>query len=174
MSPITLRPVTGSDLAAITAIYSHHVQHGSGSFELEPPSAAEMQSRIAAIIAAGYPYWVAVRGNEVLGYAYANHFRTRPAYRFTVEDSIYVAPTAIGQGVGRALLERLIEVCTEQGFRQMLAVIGDSDNAASIAVHRGCGFVHTGKMSQVGWKFGRWLDIVLMQRELGVGGTREP
>lgn len=164
-----IRSASTADLPAITAIYAHHVAQGTGSFELEPPSLAEMQARFAAITAAGFPYLVAEAEGEVLGYAYANHFRTRPAYRFTVEDSIYVAPAALGRGVGRALLEALIAACTAAGKRQMLAVIGDAANAGSIALHRACGFTDAGRFRDVGWKFGQWRDIVLMQRALGDG-----
>ena len=169
-----IRPATPADLASITAIYTHHVNHGTGSFELEAPDLAEMSSRFASITTAGFPYLVAEAQGEVLGYAYANHFRTRPAYRFTVEDSIYVAPHAQGRGVGRALLERLIEECTAAGCRQMLAVIGDSANAGSIAVHRACGFVDCGTVKSVGWKFDGWRDIVFMQRALGEGDATIP
>ncbi len=171
MLPLLLRPATPDDLGVISSIYAHHVRHGTGSFELEPPDASEMAARFAAVTGAGYPYLVAQRGDRVLAYAYANAFRARPAYRYTVEDSIYVAPDAVGQGLGRALLERLIADCSALGLRQMLAVVGDSQNAGSIALHRACGFEHIGKMANVGWKFGRWLDIVLMQRELGAGAS---
>ncbi len=168
-TPFTLQPATADALPAITAIYAHHVQHGLASFETEAPTLPEMQRRFDAITGAGYPYLVAMDGATLLGYAYANVYRTRPAYRFTVEDSIYVAPGATGRGVGRALLLRLIDACTQRGYRQMLAVIGDSDNAASIGLHRACGFALTGTLHAVGWKFGRWVDSVLMQRRLGDG-----
>jgi phosphinothricin acetyltransferase len=172
-SPL-LRPATAADLPAITAIYAHHVQTGLASFETAAPALAEMTQRYAAINGAGYPYLVAERDGAVLGYAYASAYRTRPAYRFTVEDSIYVAPHAVGLGVGRALLTRLIEDCERRGDRQMLAVIGDSGNAASIAVHRACGFTLKCTLDAVGFKFGRWVDSVIMQRPLGQSGRTLP
>lgn len=169
-----IRTATPADLPAITAIYAHHVTHGTGSFELAPPGLAEMRSRFDSIAQAGFAYLVAEADGVVLGYAYVSHFRTRPAYRFTVEDSIYVAPGAVGRGVGRALLERLVADATAAGMRQMLAVIGDSANAGSIALHRACGFNHAGAFRDVGWKAGAWRDIVLMQRELGEGADTAP
>ncbi len=169
-----LRPATLDDLPQITAIYAHHVLHGLASFELEPPSLAEMQARHEKIVAGGYPYLVAVDGNTLLGYAYASQYRPRPAYRFTVEDSIYVAPGQAGRGVGKALLTQVIAECEARGFRQMLAVIGDSANAASIGVHRACGFELKCTLDAFGFKFGRWVDSVLMQRALGEGQTSLP
>jgi len=169
-----IRPATADDLAAIQAIYAHHVLHGLGTFETEPPDLDEMKRRHAQITADGFPYLVAVDAARVLGYAYANHFRTRAAYRNTVEDSIYVADDAAGRGVGKALLSALIERCTALGLRQMLAVIGDSGNAGSIGVHRACGFEHTGVMKAVGRKFDRWVDVVIMQRALGPGASTPP
>jgi phosphinothricin acetyltransferase len=167
MSHPMLRAADAADLPAITAIYAHHVLHGLASFETEPPALAEMTRRLTAITGAGYPYLVAVEEGVVLGYAYASVYRTRPAYRFTVEDSIYVAPQAIGRGIGRALLARLVSECTQRGYRQMLAVIGDSANEASIGLHRACGFTQKAVLDAVGLKFGRWVDSVLMQRPLG-------
>jgi L-amino acid N-acyltransferase YncA len=161
-----LRPAAPADLGSVQTIYAHHVLHGLGTFETEAPDLAEMRSRYAQITAAGYPYLVAERGGQLLGYAYANHFRARAAYRHTVEDSIYVAPDAAGQGVGKLLLSALVERCTACGFQQMLALIGDSDNVASIGVHRACGFRHTGVMQAVGYKLERWVDVVIMQRAL--------
>jgi phosphinothricin acetyltransferase len=161
-----IRDARDDDLAAVQAIYAHHVLHGLGTFETEPPDEDEMRSRWRQITAAGFPYLVAVDDGVVAGYAYANHFRTRAAYRQTVEDSIYVAPAAIGRGVGRALLDALIERCRAAGLQQMLAVIGDSGNAASIGVHAVCGFEHVGTMKAVGRKFDRWVDVVIMQRAL--------
>lgn len=169
-----LRAALADDVPAITAIYAQHVLHGLASFETEPPALDEMRRRFDAITGAGYPYLVALAGDALLGYAYANVYRTRPAYRFTVEDSIYVAPGASGRGVGRALLSRLIDDCTQSGYRQMLAVIGDSDNAASIGLHRACGFAPTGTLHAVGFKFGRWVDSVIMQRPLGDGADSLP
>jgi phosphinothricin acetyltransferase len=162
-----LRAAAATDLPAITAIYAHHVRTGLASFETEAPSLAEMTQRFGAITGGGYPYLVAVQESAVLGYAYASAYRTRPAYRFTVEDSIYVTPEAVGRGIGRALLARLVAECEQRGHRQMLAVIGDSANEASIAVHRACGFTLKAVLDAVGFKFGRWVDSVLMQRPLG-------
>lgn len=169
-----LRAATSADLAAVCAIYSHHVLTGLASFETEPPTLAEMTRRFDAISSAGYPYLIASHAGRVLGYAYANVYRTRPAYRFTVENSIYVAHDAVGRGVGRALLSRLIDECAALGYRQMLAVIGDSGNAASIGLHRACGFQMTAVLDAVGFKFGRWVDSVLMQRPLGDGAGSLP
>jgi phosphinothricin acetyltransferase len=169
-----IRAATADDMAAVQAIYRHHVLHGLGTFETEPPDLNEMKRRHAQIAADGFPYLVAEDGTRVLGYAYANHFRARAAYRNTVEDSIYVAADAAGRGVGKALLSALIDDCTEAGLRQMLAVIGDSDNAGSIGVHRACGFEHTGVMKAVGHKFDRWVDVVIMQRALGAGASTPP
>lgn len=169
-----IRDAASDDLGAIQAIYAHHVLHGLGTFETEPPDLDEMKRRHAQITGDGFPYLVAVDAAGVLGYAYANHFRTRAAYRNTVEDSIYVADDAAGRGVGKALLSALIERCTALGLRQMLAVIGDSGNAGSIGVHRACGFEHTGVMKAVGRKFDRWVDVVVMQRALGPGANTPP
>lgn len=173
-APTLLRPSTPADTGAITAIYAQAVLHGTGTFELEPPGAAEMARRRDDVLARGLPWLVAEVGGEVLGYAYANVFRPRPAYRFCVEDSIYLHPDAQRQGLGRLLLAELIARCTAAGATQMLAVIGDADNAGSIAVHRACGFTDTGVLRAAGWKFGRWLDVVLMQRALGLGNTSAP
>ena len=169
-----LRPATSADLPAIAAIYAHHVRHGLASFEVDPPSLAEMTRRFDAIAAGGFPYLAAHDGARLLGYAYASAYRARPAYRHTVEDSIYVAPDAAGRGIGRALLTRLVDDCTQRGFRQMLAVIGDSGNAASIGLHRACGFRECGVLQSVGFKFGRWVDSVVMQRPLGDGDATLP
>lgn len=174
MPDFALRPAAHSDIAAITAIYRPAVLTGTASFELEPPDEGEMSRRYGAIVDAGYPYLVAERGGALLGYAYANAFRPRPAYRFTVEDSIYVAPDAQGLGVGRALLERLLAITTEAGFRQMIAVIGDSAQTPSIQLHRRAGFTFAGTYHAVGFKHGRWLDTVLMQRALGAGDSTPP
>jgi phosphinothricin acetyltransferase len=169
-----LRPATPDDLPQITVIYAHHVRHGLASFELDAPSREEMQSRFEKIVGGGYPYLVAVEGAVVLGYAYASQYRPRPAYRFTVEDSIYVAPGQAGRGIGKALLMQLISECESRGYRQMLAVIGDSANQASIGVHRACGFELKCTLDAFGFKFGRWVDSVLMQRALGEGQTTLP
>jgi phosphinothricin acetyltransferase len=174
MAGVLIRPAAKSDLSTITAIYGHSVLHGTASFEIEPPDEAEMRNRFDALIDQGYPYIVAEIGGRVLGYAYAGAYRTRPAYRFSVEDSIYVAADAQGQGLGRALLAELISLSESKGFRQMIAVIGDSRNFASIALHRSQGFIFSGTIHSVGFKHGRWLDSVIMQRALGKGDTELP
>jgi phosphinothricin acetyltransferase len=171
---MTIRPAVPADLPAIQSIYAHHVFHGLASFELDPPTLEEMRSRHDRIVAGGYPYLVAVDGDRLLGYAYASQYRPRPAYRFTVEDSIYVAPPLAGRGIGKALLSHLIDECESRGFRQMLAVIGDSANAASIGLHRACGFEIKCTLDAFGFKFGRWVDSVLMQRALGHGQSSLP
>jgi len=168
MSLLSIRPVEARDNAAITHIYAHAVRHGTASFE------AEMARRQAALAAGGYPFLVAELAGAVAGYAYAGPYRTRPAYRFTVEDSIYVAPQAQRGGIGRALLERLLDDAQARGFRQMIAVIGDSAQTPSIALHRACAFRLIGTFEAVGFKFDRWLDSVLMQRALGPGGATVP
>jgi phosphinothricin acetyltransferase len=173
MTP-AIRPATTADIPAITRIYEHAVRHGTASFELEPPDDAEMDRRMRALLDGGFPYLAAESGGELLGYAYAGYYRTRPAYRFTVEDSIYIAPQAQRRGAGRALLDRLIAESESRGFRQMLAVIGDSANAASIELHRAAGFRMIGTFENVGYKFGRWLDTVMMQRALGDGSATVP
>lgn len=174
MSAVLIRPVRPADIAAITRIYVHAVQHGTASFELDPPDANEMARRLDALNVGGFPYLVAEVENEILGYAYAGPYRARPAYRFTVEDSVYIAPDAQRQGLGRALLDRLIVESEARGYRQMIAVIGDSAQHASIALHAALGFRMIGTFEAVGWKFGRWLDSVLMQRPLGQGAANEP
>lgn len=172
--PLLLRPSTEADVPAITGIYRQAVLHGTGTFELDPPDEDEITRRRADVLSKGLPWLVAQAGQDILGYAYANQFRPRPAYRYFLEDSIYLAPGAQGRGIGRLLLAELCARCTAQGARQMLAVIGDSANAASIGVHRACGFEHTGLLRSSGWKFGRWLDVVLMQRTLGPGQASPP
>ncbi|GAP33823.1 GNAT family N-acetyltransferase [Piscinibacter sakaiensis] len=172
--PLLIRPSTSADLDALQAIYAWHVANGTGTFELEAPDRAEMARRRDDVLAKDLPWLVAERAGEVLGYAYANHFRPRRAYRFCVEDSIYLAPQARGQGLGRLLLAELVGQCEARGARQMLAVIGDAENAGSIGVHRRLGFEHTGVLKAAGWKFGRWLDVVLMQRSLGTGAADAP
>ncbi len=169
-----LRPSTAADLPAMTAIYAHAVMHGTGTFELDAPDEAEMARRRDDVLAKGLPWLVAEEGGRVLGYAYANHFRPRRAYRFCLEDSIYLAEDARGRGVGTLLLAELVARCEAAGARQMLAVIGDSANAGSIGVHRACGFEHTGRFEAAGWKFERWLDVVTMQRRLGTGSADAP
>lgn len=171
---ILIRPSSEDDVGALHAIYAHNVLTGTATFELEPPDVDEMGRRRAAVLAQGLPYLVAEIGGEVVGYAYASPFRPRPGYRFTVEDSVYVAPGQQGRGVGKTLLGALIVECERLGKRRMLAVIGDSANAASIGMHRACGFEDAGLLPGTGWKFGRWLDVVLMQRVLGDGTETAP
>ncbi|HSI56326.1 MAG TPA: GNAT family N-acetyltransferase [Ideonella sp.] len=166
---LLVRPSTDADLPAIAAIYGEAVLHGTGTFELEVPDQADMARRRQDVLSKDLPWLVAESAGQVLGYAYANHFRPRRAYRFCVEDSIYLHPDARGRGVGTALLAELIARCTAAGARQMLAVIGDSANHGSIGVHRRHGFQHTGLLKSAGWKFDRWLDVVLMQLALGEG-----
>jgi L-amino acid N-acyltransferase YncA len=171
---LRIRPAAETDIPAIAAIYAHAVRHGTASFELDPPDEAEMARRRSALLDGGYPYIVAERAQELVGYAYAGAYRTRPAYRSTVEDSVYVAPAAHGQGVGRALLAALIEACERRDFRLMVAVIGDRASSGSIRLHEALGFAHVGALEPVGYKHGRWLATVLMQRVLGAGATTPP
>jgi phosphinothricin acetyltransferase len=173
-APLTIRPGTDGDVSACAEVYREAVRNGTGTFELDEPDDAEMARRRAAILDQGLPWIVAERAGRLLGYAYANQFRPRRAYRFCVEDSIYLAPEARGQGVGRLLLAELVARCEALGIRQMLAVIGDSANTGSIGVHRACGFEHTGTFTAAGWKFERWLDVVMMQRRLGAGADAAP
>ena len=174
MSNAEIRPTTAADLPFITAIYEHAVRHGTATFELIPPDLAEMTRRFNALTDGGFPYFVAVLDARVVGYAYAGPYRPRPAYRFTVENSVYLDPSAHRRGIGLLLMQRLIAECEERGFRQMIAVIGDSANAGSIGVHRRCGFQMIGTHPNVGLKFGRWLDTVMMQLALGDGATTVP
>ena len=174
MPALEIRPTVEADLPAITEIYEHAVLHGTATFELTPPDLAEMTRRYGALIEGGYPYFVATLGGEVAGYAYAGAYRPRPAYRFTVENSIYLRPAIHRRGIGLRLLHRLIEECERRGYRQMIAVIGDSANAGSIGVHARTGFKMIGTHPNVGLKFGRWLDTVMMQRDLGEGGSTVP
>lgn len=169
-----LRTARPDDLGSIAQIYAHHVLNGLASFEIDPPSLAQMRGRFASTVSAGYPYLVAVRGSAVLGYAHVGAFRTRPAYRHTVEDSVYLDPTATGRGLGKLLLSALIDACTRADFRQMIAVIGDSANHASIGLHRACGFNRMAVFTSTGFKHGRWVDTVLMQRSLGEGDRSPP
>jgi len=171
---LCIRPATPGDVAAIAGIYAHAVRHGTASFEIDPPDGDEMLRRYQALASAGFPYLVAERAGVIAGYAYAGPYRMRPAYRWTVEDSVYVAETAQRRGVGRALLEALIAQSEARGFRQMIAVIGDSAQTPSIALHRSAGFRMVGTLEAVGFKFGRWLDSVLMQRPLGGGAGGSP
>lgn len=171
---VTVRPATHADVPAITRIYAHAVEHGTASFELTAPDHAEMTRRFEELTTNGFPYLVAVADGAVVGYAYAGPYRARPAYRFTVENSVYVARDSHRRGVGKALLQALIDACTEKGFRLMVAVIGDSDQAASIGLHEAADFEHVGAFKNIGYKFERWLDSVLMQRPLGPGASKPP
>jgi phosphinothricin acetyltransferase len=171
---LSIRPGTAADIPAITRIYAHAVLHGTASFELDPPDEAEMLRRQMALIEGGFPYLVAERGGAVVGYAYAGAYRPRRAYRFSVEDSIYIAPEAHRGGIGRALLIALIDEATVRGFRQMIAVIGDAAQTPSIELHRALGFRMIGAIEAVGFKHGRWLATVLMQRALGAGDSAPP
>ena len=171
---LLIRPSRDDDIAAITAIYGHHVLHGVASFEEVPPDEAEMARRRADILARGFPYLVAERSGKVVGYCYAGPYRARIGYRFTVEDSIYIDPGELGRGIGRALLSHVIDRVTEQGYRQMIAVIGGSETVASIRLHAALGFTQIGVFTGIGFKFGRWVDSVYMQRPLGPGETSLP
>jgi phosphinothricin acetyltransferase len=171
---LTLRPSSEPDLPAITAIYAHHVMHGTGTFETTPPTQADMAGRRADVLAKGLPYLVAEEDGQVLGYAYCQWFKPRPAYRYSAEDSIYLHPEAAGRGIGRQLLAELARQAEAAGVRKLIAVIGDSANAASIGVHRTLGFDHVGVVRSCGWKFGRWLDIVMMDKALGAGDRTAP
>ena len=170
----TIRDSTAADIGAILAIYAHHVEHGVASFELTPPDVAEMTRRRDAALAAGLPYLVAEVGGAVAGFACAAPYRGRPAYRHTLETTVYVAPASLGRGVGRALLGALIGRCEDLGYRQLIAVIGDSANAPSIKLHEALGFDRAGLLRAVGFKHGRWLDSVILQRGLGDGDTTPP
>ena len=174
MSLLEIRPAIVADLPFVTDIYAHEVRFGTATFELEPPDLAEMTRRFDALREGGFPYFAAVLDGRVVGYAYAGPYRPRPAYRFTVENSVYLQPAIHRRGIGRQLLQRLIDECAARGFRQMIAVIGDSANAASVAVHSRCGFRMIGTHPNVGLKFGRWLDTVMMQLALGNGASTVP
>ena len=174
MSSLEIRPTSAADLPSITEIYAHEVRFGTATFELVPPDLAEMTRRFQVLIDGGFPYFVAVLDGSVVGYAYASSYRPRPAYRFTVENSIYLRPAIHRRGVGLQLLQRLIIECEALGYRQMIAVIGDSANAGSVGVHTRTGFTLIGTHPNVGFKFGRWLDTVMMQRALGEGAETMP
>ncbi len=174
MSRLLVRPSTADDLVAVTAIYGWHVRHGTGTFEVDPPDEIEIGRRRADVLAKGLPWLVLEQEGTVVGYASANQFRPRPGYRFCLEDSVYLANGSAGRGFGRLLLTELMARCEAAGARQMLAVIGDSANAGSIGVHRALGFDHIGTTRAVGWKSGRWLDVVFMQRSLGFGASTVP
>ncbi|MEN9842234.1 MAG: Phosphinothricin N-acetyltransferase [Pseudomonadota bacterium] len=174
MAQLLIRSSTEADLAVITRIYGHHVLHGTGTFETTPPTEADMHARRADVLSKGLPWLVICRDQEVLGFAYANWFKPRPAYRFSVEDSIYLAPEAAGQGLGKLLMTELLARLERAGIRRVMAVIGDSHNAGSVGLHTALGFERVGVVPSCGWKLGRWLDIVLMQRSLGAGDTSAP
>lgn len=171
---MNIRPAVDAELPAVAAIYGHHVVHGLGTFEEEPPTVEEIARRIAAVRGLGLPYLVAEESHVVVGFAYAAPFRPRAAYRYTVEDSVYVAPSTVGRGIGKALLGEIIAICEEMGMRQMIAVIGDGDNAASIGLHRSLGFEPAGVCKAVGFKMGGWVDTVWMQRPLNAGDSSKP
>jgi len=170
----TLRPSTDGDVPAIAAIYAHHVRTGLASFEIVPPNEEEIARRRTEVLKRGLPFLVADLVGTVVGYAYASPYRLRPAYRSTLEDSIYIHPDHTRKGIGRLLLEALIADCEAKGYRQMIAIIGDSANAPSIGLHRAFGFEHAGTLRSVGFKFGRWMDTVLMQRPLGAAADTTP
>lgn len=171
---LTIRSSTDQDVPAITAIYGHHVLHGTGTFETTPPTEADMAARRADVLAKGLPYLVAENEGKVVGFAYCQWFKPRPAYRFSAEDSIYLHPDAAGQRLGNKLLSELMQKAEAAGVRKLIAVIGDSGNVRSIGVHRALGFRHVGTISSCGWKFGRWLDIVLMEKSVGEGDRTPP
>ena len=173
-SSCLIRPSRDGDVPAITAIYSHHVLHGTGTFEIDPPTQADMAQRRGDVLARGLPYLVAEQQGQVLGFAYCNWFKPRPAYRFSAEDSIYLAQDGQGRGLGRALLAELAAQAQRAGVRRLIAVIGDSANAGSIGVHRSLGFAHVGVLASCGWKFDQWLDVVLMEKALGPGNSSPP
>lgn len=170
----TIRPSQLEDIPAITAIYAHHVLHGTGTFEVDPPTQDDMTNRRADVLSKGLPYLVATEGDKLLGFAYCNWFKPRPAYRFSAEDSIYMAPDAQARGLGRALLAELMAQAELAGVRKLIAVIGDSANVGSVAVHRSVGFSHVGTLKSCGWKFDRWLDVVMMDKSLGLGDNNPP
>ena len=169
-----IRPSTDADIPAITAIYAHHVLHGTGTFETSPPSEQDMAARRIDVLSKELPYLVIEDPTGVLGFAYCNWFKPRPAYRFSAEDSIYLAPSTQGRGLGKLLLVELMARAERCGVRKLIAVIGDSANQASVGVHKACGFNHVGVLADCGWKFDRWLDVVLMDRTIGSGSSSPP
>jgi len=171
---LTIRAGAQPDIAAVTEIYAHHVLHAAATFEVEPPDAAEMARRWRNVVEGGYPYLVAEQDGRIAGYAYASAYRSRPAYRYTVENSVYVRAGCERRGIGRALMQALLDQCERGDFRQVIAVIGDSANAASIGLHRQLGFRMVGTLQAAGFKFGRPVDVVLMQRPLGAGAGTLP
>jgi L-amino acid N-acyltransferase YncA len=171
---LILRPSADADVPTITAIYAHHVLHGTGTFETTPPTQADMTTRRLDVLARGLPYLVAEQEGRILGFAYCQWFKPRPAYRYSAEDSIYLHPDAAGRGLGKQLLAALVQQAEAAGVRKLIAVIGDSANAGSIGVHRSLGFHKVGVIQSCGWKFGRWLDIVLMEKAIGEGDSTPP
>ena len=169
-----IRPSVEDDIPAIQAIYAHHVLHGTGTFETEPPALADMKSRRADVMGKNLPYLVMEDTGQIIGFAYGNWFKPRPAYRFSVEDSIYMAPDVAGKGMGKLLLIELCAQLERGGIRKVMAVIGDSQNLGSVGVHLSCGFTHIGTVKSCGWKFGQWRDIVMMEKTLGAGDTTPP
>ena len=169
-----IRPSRDEDIPAITAIYAHHVRHGTGTFETEPPNEANMTARRADVLSKGLPYLVAEHDGKVAGFAYGNWFKPRPAYRYSVEDSIYLAPDLQRKGLGRALMAELLTQFEAVGIRKVMAIIGDSANAGSVGIHQAFGFTQVGIVESCGWKLGAWRDIVIMQKTLGVGDTQPP
>jgi L-amino acid N-acyltransferase YncA len=169
-----IRPSSDDDLPAITAIYGHHVLHGTGSFETEPPSLADMTARRADVLAKGLPYLVVEQDGKIAGFAYGNWFKPRPAYRYSVEDSIYMAPDLQRRGLGRALLAELLAQFEAVGIRKVMAIVGDSANTGSVGIHLAFGFKQVGVVESCGWKFGAWRDIVIMQKAIGPGDTQPP
>ena len=174
ITPVLIRASRDNDIDAIASFYQQSVATGTASWEYDPPSVEEMAKRRHAVIANGFPYLVAEMDSRLVGYCYASTYRARIGYRFVVEDSVYVAPDMQGRGIGKMLLVALIGECEKLGFRQMIAVIGDSENAGSIALHERCGFQHAGRFNGIGYKFGRWLDSVQMMRALGAGSSSAP
>ena len=171
---IKIRPSTNADVAPITAIYQHHVLNGTGTFEITPPTPEDMASRRQDVLSKSLPYLVLEESSTVIGFAYCNWFKPRPAYRFSAEDSIYLAPTAAGRGLGKLLLTELMAQAERAGIRKLIAVIGDSANLGSIGVHQACGFESVGVLTACGWKFDRWLDVVMMERAIGQGASSTP
>ncbi|TXT37250.1 MAG: phosphinothricin acetyltransferase [Comamonadaceae bacterium] len=169
-----IRPSQLADIPQITQIYAHHVHHGTGTFEIEPPTEEDMSLRRMDVLGKKLPYIVATEGERILGYAYCNWFKPRPAYRYCAEDSIYLAPESVGKGLGRTLLAELIRQAELAGVRKLIAVIGDSNNRGSIGVHQSTGFNHVGTLKSCGWKFERWLDVVMMEKPIGQGDTTRP
>ena len=169
-----IRPSRDKDIPAITSIYGHHVLHGTGTFETEPPSETDIAARRADVLGKGLPHLVMEHDEQIAGFAYANWFKPRPAYRYSVEDSIYMAPEMSQKGWGRALLAELAAHCEAAGIRKMMAIIGDSANVGSVGVHLALGFTEVGRIESCGWKLGAWRDIVIMQKPLGLGDSMPP